>query len=143
MERKVLHNKWADCQWEALGVVPDPGYGAERLIYEDQHRAQWLHPGFELTLYTDQAEFYYANLTSPEPRVFVMWRQEDERARPVLITVSYGEAARMMDSNEQVDGVTMPGDLVPWIADFVERHYRPEKKQKGGRYASSKLEPRR
>ncbi|MEW5890088.1 MAG: DUF3305 domain-containing protein [Pseudomonadota bacterium] len=143
MERKVLANKWADCQWEAIGVVPDQeGRGEARRIYQDEQRSQWLFPGFQVELYTDQAEFYYANLTSPEPRVFVMWREEDDLARPVLVTVSYGEAARMMDAGEQVDGVPLPADLVAPIADFVERHYKPEKKQKGGRYATSKLEPK-
>lgn len=142
MERKVLANKWANFQWEAVGVVPDrePGGREPRPIYQDEVLSQWLFPGFEIRLYTDEAEFYYANLTSPAPRVFVMWRAEDELARPALVTVSYGEAARMMDANEQVDGVPMPEDLVPWIAEFVERHYKPEKKQKSGHYATTKLD---
>ncbi len=140
MERKVLANKWADFQWEALGIVPDSGRDtAPRRIYEDAQRAHWLHGGLAIDLFSDEAEFYYANITSPEPRVFVLWRLEDELARPALVTVSYGMAARMMDAGEQVDGVAMPEEVRDWVAQFVARHYKPEDKKKGGRYASSKL----
>lgn len=138
MERRRLANKWADCQWEAVGVVPDGGREAvPRLIYQDEHRAQWLFPGFSLQLYTDEAEGYIGNVTSPEPRLFVMWRLEEGLARPVLITVSYAEAARMMDASEQVDGVPLPADIREWVAGFAARHYRPEPKHKG-RHADSR-----
>lgn len=140
MERKVLANKWADFQWEAVGIVPDEGMDpAPRRIYEDEQRAQWLHAGFAIELFTDEAEFYFANITAPEPRVFVLWRLDDELARPALVTVSYGVAARMMDAGEQVDGVPMPDEIRAWVAEFVARHYKPEAGKKGGRYASTKL----
>lgn len=140
MERKTLANKWADFQWQAIGVIPDSGQDTvPRRIYEDAQREQWLHAGLSIELFTDEAEFYYANITSPEPRVFVLWRLEDVLARPALVTVSYGMAARMMDAGEQVDGVPMPAEIREWAAQFVDRYYKPEAKKKGGRYASSKL----
>ncbi|OIR03495.1 hypothetical protein GALL_143540 [mine drainage metagenome] len=58
-------------------------------------------------------------------------------ARPQMLTVSYGEAARMMDASEQVDGVPLPADLLGWVADFAWRHFRPPE-HKRGRYASSR-----
>lgn len=140
MERRTIASEWAACQWEAVGVIPDlEPDAAPRRIYADGRREQWLHAGLSLELFRDEAEFYYANITSPEPRVFVLWRQEDELARPALVTVSYGLAARMMDAGEQVDGVPMPAEILAWVMEFVRRHYRPEIRQKGGRYASSKL----
>jgi len=140
MERKTLANKWADFQWEAIGVIPDSGLDAvPRRLYEDARREQWLHAGFALELYTDEAEFYFANITLPEPRVFVLWRFENDLARPALVTVSYGVAARKMDAGEQVDGVPMPAGIRDWVSAFVNRHYKPEENKKGGRYASSRL----
>lgn len=154
MERKALTSKWADHRWEAVGVIPDAGgeLAAPRKILEDVGRTQWLFSGLELRLYSDEADNYLLNVGAPEPRVFVMWRLVEESgeagegyaaypmARPELVTVSYGEAARMMDSSEQVDGVPLPADLLGWIEDFARRNYRPpEKKHKGGRYATSKL----
>ena len=157
MERMVLTSKWADHRWEAVGVLPDADgeSSAPRKLFEDAGRAQWLFPGLELRLYGDEAENYLLNVGAPEPRLFVMWRLGDGSgdageygapgeayplARPEFVTVSYGEAARMMDSAEQVDGVPLPADLHGWIEDFARRHYQPpEKKKKGGRYATSKL----
>lgn len=144
MERKALTSKWADHRWEAVGVLPDAGGepAAPRKIFEDGGRTQWLFAGLELRLYGDEADNYLLNVGAPEPRVFVMWRlaEDDENAlaRPEAVTVSYGEAARMMDSAEQVDGVPLPADLLGWIEDFARRHYRPPEK-KGSRYATSKL----
>jgi hypothetical protein len=146
MERKTLDNKWASHHWEAIAVVPDndPEGAAPRRLIEEPATTQWLFPGLELRLYSDEAENYLLNVGAPEPRVFVMWRPSEMAgevglATPQRVTVSYGEAARMMDSGEQVDGVPLPDDLLGWIEDFARGHYRPpEKKQKGKRYASSK-----
>jgi len=46
-------------------------------------------------------------VSTQEPRVFVMWRMEQERAVPQFVTVSYDEASRWMDGGEQVDSVAM------------------------------------
>lgn len=142
MERRLLANKWASVQWEAVGVVPDAGAAVTpRLLRQDETSAQWLFPGQVLRLFTDEAENYLANLTAPEPKVFVMWRQDEETELPLpaALTVSYGEAARMMDSGERVDGVPMPADIHEWVIGFARRYYRPpEKKQK--RFASSRLQ---
>ena len=58
--------------------------------------------------FVDEAEGYYLNLSAPQPFVFVNWHDEDGRAVPKIVTVSYNEAARLMDAGEQVDGVPMP-----------------------------------
>ena len=139
MERVRLANRWATERWEAKGVVRDPlppGSG-ERVIVSDERITQILYPGFVLKLSPDEAEGYLYNVTSPEPKVFVMWRIREDRARPESLTVSYHEGARWMDSEETVGGVALPPDLVPWISEFAAAHYKPEPKKKK-RYASSK-----
>ena len=143
MERKRIVSKWADHRWEAIAVVPEAEDGAAapcRMAGEaGDDRERWLFPGLVLQLHGDEAENYQLNIVAPQPCVFVMWRLENELARPVTVTVSYGEAARMMDADEQVDAVPLPADLFGWIEDYARRHYRPpEKKLKGRRYASSK-----
>jgi hypothetical protein len=139
MERVRLANRWATERWEAKGVVRDvmpPGSG-ERVIVSDERITQIVFPGFVLKLHPDEAEGYLYNITSPEPKVFVMWRMRDDVARPELLTVSYHEGARWMDTDENVGGVALPPDLLPWIAEFAALHYKPEPKKKV-RYASSK-----
>ena len=137
MQRTVLNNRWASEQWEAQGVVRDTTGGEARVIVEREAFRRILFPGHRLYLARDEAEGYYLNLTSPEPKVFVLWRPEEGVARPERLTVSYGEGTRWADSGEQVDGVAIPPDLLPWMAAFVEAHYRPEPPQKK-RYASNK-----
>lgn len=139
MERTLLANRWATEKWEAKGVVHDnlPAGSTEQVIFRDERTTQYLFPGFELRLRRDEAEGYYLNITSPQPKVFVLWRKDDDIARPRFLTVSFNEGARWMDGGETVDGVALPVELLPWIGEFVERHYRPEPKKKG-RYASNK-----
>lgn len=143
MQRMVLANRWGTEQWEAKGVVRDmlePG-DLPRVIVQRENFMQMLFPGYRVQLARDEAEGYYLNLTSPDPKVFVLWREEEGVARPQRLTVSYGEGARWADSGEQVDGVAVPSDLLPWMAQFVEAHYRPEPPKKK-RYASSRDEGR-
>jgi hypothetical protein len=131
MERRALANRWQAQSWEAIGIVPDPGDAAPpRLLMQDAACAQWLHGGFELKLYRDEAENYYLNLSAAQPCVFIAWRMEEEMALPKFVTVSYGEAARLMDASEQVDSVVMPRDMCDWLGEFVNQHYKPEPKRR-------------
>lgn len=140
MQRTRLDNRWQSARWEAIGAVPDaspPGTPAS-ILAEDSERVKWLHPGLALTLYRDEAEGYFLNLTTAQPFVFVMWREEGEGALPRAVTASYNEAARMMDAGETVDGVPMPAEWIKWLREFVAAHYRPEAKKQRMRPPSFK-----
>jgi hypothetical protein len=132
MERTQLDNRWQTEKWEPIGVMPDSsGPGAPpRALVQEKSRAQWLHGGFKLELFHDEAEGYYLNLNSPRPFVFVNWLDQDGQGVPKSVTVSYNEAARQMDGGAQVDGVPMAAEWIPWLADYVARHYKPEAKKK-------------
>ena len=110
---------------DTQGDGPDP-----RLLHEDARSARWLYPGFTLELFHDESEGYWLNLASPQPFVFVSWLDESGAGVPKLVTVSYNEAARMMDGGARVDGVAMPAEWVPWLEEYVKKHYRPEPKKK-------------
>jgi hypothetical protein len=139
MERTTLDNRWITERWEARGVLCDeaPPGTPHRVIVQHDKFTQLLFPGQRLALHREEGEGYYMNITSPQPKVFVLWRMHEEIARPDLLTVSYHEGARWMDSDENVDGVALPPELLPWIVEFLEQHYRPEP-PKPKRYASSK-----
>jgi hypothetical protein len=139
MERVRLTNRWATEKWEAKGVVRDldPAGGSESVIVSEENTTQILFRGIRLRLERSEAEGYYLNITSPQPKLFVLWRMDDEIARPVFLSVSYNEGTRWADSGENVDGVALPADLLPWMAEFAAEHYQPEPKKKP-RYASSK-----
>ncbi len=135
MARVALVNRWADERWEACGVVRD---GAPvPVMAQIDGRTQTLYPGFMISLHRDEAEGYHYNITSPEPKVFVLWRMEDDVARPKFLSVSYHEGSRWLDSGESVDGVPLPPELIWWMAEFVSLYYQPEEK-KPRKYASNK-----
>ena len=139
MERVRLNHRWATEKWETKGVVRDldPSGSHETVIVHDENTTQMLFRGIPLRLERAEAEGYYLNITSPEPKLFVLWRMDNEIARPVFLSVSYNEGTRWADSGENVDGVALPADLLPWMAQFAAEHYQPEPKKKP-RYASSK-----
>jgi Protein of unknown function (DUF3305) len=130
MQRRPAKSRWADFVWEPFGVVP--GYlGREvKPLVDHDGLAQWLHPGFTLELHRDENEGYYLNVSSANPRVFVLWRMDDAHGVPVQVTVSTDEASRWLDGGHSVDSVAMPAEIYAWLGDYVEKNYRPEPKKR-------------
>lgn len=141
MERVPLHHRWASERWQPVAVVPvDASFAARPACERLDEGERWRCGGCEIELHPSEAEGYYLNLTAPDPKAFVMWRLFEEGeplARPVIVTVSYHEAARFMDANEQVEGLALPASIAGWMRVFVATHYRPEVKRKGRRHQPS------
>lgn len=131
MERRLTSNRWVPIKWEALAVLPDEGDEpvVGRVVFSDEQATHYIYSGFSLELHRDEAENYFLNIGGTDPKVFVMWRLEDDVAKPYEVSVSFGEAARWMDSGESVDGVAMPPDIARWVSDYVVRHYVPDVKK--------------
>ena len=146
--RIPLASRWASERWQPVAVeivapragAPAardvvPGSGPSVRFVDDADR--WRCSGFEIELHPIEAEGYFLNLSAADPRIFVMWRLFDDGvmppARPVLVTVSYNEAARLMDGGEQVDGVPMLPSIAEWMRAFVEVHYKGEPRRKARR----------
>src|SRR5260370_162303 len=111
MQRRASQSRWTDHVWEPWSVLPEYPPGAPRLLL-------------------DETEGYYMNVSAPEPRVFVLWRMEGERALPLEVTVSSDEAGRWLDGGHSVDGVAMPPEIYAWVGGYVESNYRPEPKKR-------------
>jgi len=43
-----------------------------------------------------------------------------------------------MDGGARVDGVPMPVEWISWLAEYVQKHYKPEAKKKRSRPPSFK-----
>ena len=141
MQRTPVESRWAAERWEpvALALAP-PGGDAPRCerLPDEAGALRWRCNGFALELHRSEAEGYHLNLTAPAPMVFVMWRMLEPEAieeggpdaRPELVTVSYNEAARLLDGGEQVEGLAMPAAVRAWMAPFVAAHYKPEPRRK-------------
>jgi hypothetical protein len=137
-ERTPLANRWVSERWEPVAVVPPPAGGrrgrAPVKISDEPSGTRWRFDGHAFELHPSEAEGYYLNLVAPEPKAFVMWRTTDDGGDPpvfpVIVTVSYNEAARMLDGGERVDAVPLPAGILAWMQPFVAEHYKPEPKKK-------------
>ena len=111
MERRAMTNRWVDHQWEAIAVLPEGAHDFEvdepHCLLRDGNTEQWLYPSLSLSLYADEVDDYLLNLSAPEPRLFVITRDGEERPVPFSLSVSYGEAARMLDAGETVDSLSL------------------------------------
>jgi hypothetical protein len=131
MQRRAIDSRWQSEVWEAAGVLLYHPEGAgPRVLVEEPAITQWLYPGLDIVLQRSEAEGYFHNMSTAAPKVFVLWRMEQNRAVPHYVTVSYDEASRWMDGGAQVDPVVMPVAMRAWLRAFVEQHYRPEPKRR-------------
>ncbi len=136
MQRVSLHNRWRSHQWRPLELLADvpPADSAAHCLRDDPDDTRWLFSGFDIQLFTDEAEGYFLNTSSPVPCWFIMWRIENidgaEVAVPKTVTLSYNEAARLMDGGEQVDTLPASSQVIGWLQEFIQLNYRPEVKKK-------------
>ena len=135
IERRKQPSQWEEWGFRIADIVIDEGgFGsAPRMLRDDGQTAQFLFPGLPVTLFRDEGEGYYLNLTSGSPVWFVMWRVADDdpsRAWPELVTLSYNEAGRLLDAQERVDNLPLPQDVREWLQAYADEHYRPEPKQR-------------
>jgi hypothetical protein len=134
-----LANRWASELWRVATVERDENRPARAVkLADDGAGTRWRFVGHAIELHRSESEGYFLNITAPEPKVFVMWRMIDSDeltvggpdARPHLVTVSYNEAARLLDGGERIDVVPLPPEILAWMQPFVAEHYRPEPKRK-------------
>lgn len=141
MRRERIDNRWQPWRWVLADVVPnEDAFGREpRLLLKSEDEERWLHPGFTVELFRDDAEGYYLNVTTPAPCWFVLWRMDEEAtladeplARPAMVSLSYHDAGRWLDAQETVEQVPAPPDVVEWMRAFADEHYviEPKKRQR-------------
>jgi Protein of unknown function (DUF3305) len=139
MQRVPLANRWSDERWGAIAVeLAEESAARVEVVDDSPSGTRWRCTGLFVELHPVEAEGYYLNASASEPRVFVLWRMAEPgdgepRARPMIVTLSYSEAARFLDAGEQVDTVPVPAPLLAEMERFVATHYRPEPRKKARR----------
>lgn len=135
MEKRPLQSRWISHHWNVIAVLPDLNESVPRPLIQSDETEQWVFPALPLQLHADEAEDYFLNLTAPEPKLFVIVRDGEARPVPTFLSVSYGEAARLMDAGENVDSLPLPEELWHWVFAFAKAHYQPPEPKQGKRYA--------
>ena len=136
LQRTPLVNRWITERWEPvaieLAVREEAASSPVRLSAAAFEH--WRCGGHVIEFHRSEAEGYFLNTTSSDPKVFVMWRPVEDGAlpaiRPEVVTVSYNEAARLMDGGERVDAVPMLPEILASMTEFVAANYKPEPKRK-------------
>lgn len=132
-------SRWQTWRWVLADVVTnETGFGTvPRLLYQNESEERWLHPGFKVELFTDDAEGYYMNVSTDQPGWFVLWRMEEEAtiadaplAMPVMVSLSYYDAGRWLDAQETVEQLPAPGPVVAWVTAFAQEHHVVELKRR-------------
>ncbi|MET4576084.1 DUF3305 domain-containing protein [Ottowia thiooxydans] len=135
IDRQRQPTRWEEWRFTVAEVViDDGGFGDERrVLRDDGSTAQWLFPNLPVTLYRDEAEGYYLNLTSGSPVWFVMWRTDHadpSQAWPESVSLSYNECGRWLDAQERVDNCPLDESVRAALQEYVDVHYRPEPKKR-------------
>ena len=124
MKRRPAASRWSDPRWMPAAV---------QVACADRDGAPPLHidadtcvvSGVSLQLYPDENDGYFENWVAPEPKVFLLWRIEQDCPVLVAASASYAEGTRMLDSGDQADGIAMPADVHAWLGLYLQRHYEP------------------
>ena len=130
--------RWQAWRWVLADVVPnEAGFGSDpRSLRQSETESLWLHPGWPVALFTDDAVGYWLNASSPTPCYFVMWRLieaedgSEPKAVPQAVSLSYHDAGRWLDAQETVETIPAPADVVAWMQGFAEQHFVPEEKKR-------------
>ena len=130
--------RWQPWRWTLAEVVPhENGFGQQpRCLRASEDETLWLYPDWTVELFTDDAEGYWLNASSPAPAFFVMWRMSEPEdgaeplALPQAVSLSYHDAGRWLDAQETVETSPAPADVVAWLQAFAEQHFVPEPKRR-------------
>ena len=124
---KVMQQSpWQPFRWQVLDMCP----AEVPLEQGDEELVQTL----KVEVYQDQLQGYFLNLDTEVPYVFfcVRYPEDNKTLRPSVFeaTLSYDEAARWMDANEEVQTLPLPSAVASWLAELVQARYQPEPKQR-------------
>ena len=144
-------SRWQAWRWVLENVMPqENGIPAgSYLLSKNEDAERWLHVGYKVELFTDDAEGYYLNVTTASPCWFVLWRIEEEAAisdepiaKPEMVSLSYHDAGRWLDAQETVEQVPLPANVVVWLQSFVNEHHVLETKRRKRPESFKRLEDR-
>ena len=123
-------NRWSDRCADLIALAPAAGTAASQpeVLAEAKEEKIIRWNAMPLPLDKEWAESIHANLTSPQPRLFLVYRIENDTILPTL-TVAGDEAAGYGEVDNSVLAMPLPTWLLPLLQTFVTRHYKPQPKK--------------
>jgi hypothetical protein len=124
--------RWAKWIWKAVAVLPGAGPANWHELRRDGDITEYHATTVTLELFRTDAEAYLSGISTRVPSIYVVLREstDPDAAQDIevlLATASPYDAQDYADSSEEiVELVPMPEDLINWIKTFINVHYEPE-----------------
>ena len=147
VERRRSDHPWQEWFWRPVAVIPGAPETADWKVLKSGSGWTRYHAAtLPLKLHRADTEAYKFNLSSHAPEIYVVLRHNEEAAdheiEPFLVTASPYEAQDLLDSGDDIiEGVPMPGVILAWVQDFLDKHHvdKPFRKRKRERYDPDKV----
>jgi hypothetical protein len=132
VERLEIDNPWQDYVFSPIAVIVDaPPMDVSDVWRELRQDEKWVHyhaGNLTLDLHAGETEGYRKNLSENHPVVYVVLtpgeEADDPEFLPFLVTVCPYEAESYTEDTDQiVEGVLMPPEVVNWVIGFIDRHH--------------------
>ncbi|MEL0608779.1 DUF3305 domain-containing protein [Vibrio echinoideorum] len=110
LEKEISTGRWVTTQWELTGFELTPDIETADVCL--------------LQLHKDERTDYRFNLSSQQPKLFLVMDNVDSDVRPViqLLTASQTVAGQYMDGDNQVLSYDIPLPVQAWMEAFIGRH---------------------
>lgn len=146
VERRESTNRWADHLWTPLAAIPDaPPTDGWQVLQKGDGIVQYHYAPIPVTLHRKLGEAYDANVETEAPSLWIMLDEADTDPVPYTVrgvTADPFEAMGMLDAGEGiVERVSMPAELVRWMAGYLKQLPEPEKFRKRKRTSAKEDAP--
>lgn len=132
-KQRIKRGLWEVDNWSLLRCGSDregekrSALSVNALPVEQPDCCDFEWSGLGLELFRDERAAYRFNLSSSDPRLFVICAEEEEQMSPYLVTASQDAASSYMDGGEEdVYSIAMPEAVQCWIESFIGRHGEPD-----------------
>jgi len=132
------HRNWRYPHWVVSGVLPEEevhqnnhgsNIGAQdkttqtaiQKFTSDSGDEIYIWPGLQFSLYRDGLTSYFQNLSSVQPVLFILCRDDEEQAtiEPILVSADFADAEAHMETEGTVLTVPLNSPFDKWIAEYV------------------------
>ena len=149
VERQQIDNPWQKWRWRPVAVITGaapPAAGSE--LARGPGFVRFFGGTLPLELHRKETEAYKRNLSNRPPSIYVALRSDSECPgdmdyRPVAVTASPYLAEDLLDGEDIVEALAMPGGLIAWVQAFIDRHHVDEpfvkRKRKGGSATGARM----
>lgn len=120
------YGQWRLPRWQIIRLLPrhlvQPDNNRDHLHTGDaQNKEQFVWSGLWLDLFRDELQSYYQNLTSKQPALFVLCRDDhpETGTAPSMVSANLADAEAHMETDGIVLSTPLAMPFSRWLAEYV------------------------